>query len=105
VRRGDARPIKARDGRRRDDNEPAIVTALEQCGASVTLLSIKGGPDLLVGFRRRTYLVEVKSDSGTLTPAQRDYHASWRGDPIRIVRSPDDALRLIGVHSAKGGRT
>ena len=97
--RKDARPVKAagRDGRRRDDNERDIVKALTLCGASVTLLSIPGGPDLLVGFRRRTYLVEVKASKGKLTVLQESWHDAWRGGDVAIVRSPDEALRLIGV--------
>lgn len=93
------RPLKpaGRDGRRRDDNEREIVKALTLCGASVTLLSIPGGPDLLVGFRRRTYLIEVKGAKGKLTTAQETWHDAWRGGSVSIVRTPDEALRLIGV--------
>lgn len=85
------------DGNRRDANEPEVVSALEICGATVTRLSVPGGPDLLVGFRGRTWLVEVKSAKGKLNPAQAKWHADWRGDPVVVVRSADDALRMIGV--------
>jgi hypothetical protein len=97
--RRDARPVKhaGRDGRRRDDNEREIVKALTLCGASVTLLSIPGGPDLLVGFRRRTFLLEVKSKRGKLNEVQVTWHDGWRGGDVAVVRSPDEALRLIGV--------
>jgi len=98
MRRG-AHPVKhaGRDGHRRDDNEAEIVSALETCGATVILLSVPGGPDLLVGFRRQTYLMEVKGPTGELTGPQLAWHSTWRGGIVGIVRSSDDALRLIGV--------
>jgi hypothetical protein len=93
------RPVRAagRDGRRRDENERAIVKALTLVGASVTLLSIPGGPDLLVGYHRRTYLIEVKSAKGKLNKLQVTWHDVWKGGDVAIVRTPDDALRLLGV--------
>jgi hypothetical protein len=99
MRRGDVRPVRAagRDGRRRDDNERAIVKALTACGATVTLLSIPGGPDLLVGHKRRTYLVEVKSETGRLTEVQEVWHSAWRGGDVIVVRTVEEALQMLGV--------
>ena len=89
------------DGNRRDDNEPEIVTALETCGARVVRLSVPGGPDLLVGFRGATFLVEVKGPKGKLTDRQVKWITDWRGGPVHVVRSIDDALRVIGVIAPK----
>lgn len=99
---------------RRDDNEPEIVSALVAVGASVTLVSIDGVPDLLVGFQGRTYQLEVKHLSATgktvrrtsggrrpdergLTQDQQDWWAAWRGTPPVIVRTPAEALAAIGA--------
>src|SRR5688572_9955686 len=102
-----------RRSKRRDDNEPEIVQAFRARGASVTRLDDAGVPDLLVGFRRVTKLVEVKMPMGVRggLPAHRDHEGgrgdltraqvawwdSWLGDPAVIVRTVDDAHALIDV--------
>jgi hypothetical protein len=98
----------------RDSNEPEIVTALEAVGASVTRLGSKGVPDLLVGYRGETFLLEVKHvdakgktvrrwsggkkpDERGLTEQQQTWWATWTGKPPVIVRTPEEALRAIGA--------
>ena len=78
--------------RRRDQNEAAIVQALQQLGASVTKISGDGAPDLLVAHRGRLFAFEVKSATGTRTRAQAE--SQWP-----IVRSIDEALSILGVPS------
>lgn len=80
---------------RRDKNEPAIVEALVRAGATVVPLSATGAPDLLVGFRGQTYLLEVKAEKGKLTPDQLAWHMEWEGYPVKVVRSIEDALTAI----------
>ena len=80
-----------RKAAKRDAVEPAIVQTLVGMGASVTKLSAKGVPDLLVGIRGRTFLVEAKSDKGKLTPDQVEWHENWRGAQVVILRSDDEA--------------
>lgn len=81
---------------KRDANEAAIVAALTDLGAVVIPLSIKGVPDLLVGWRGENFLLEVKAAKGELTTDQHSFFARWRGD-AEIVRSVDDALKAIGA--------
>lgn len=98
--------IHRRDAKR-DMNEAPIVEALIAAGASVTRLSDKGVPDLLVGYGGRTCLLEVKAPAGErggqkrgaagLTEEQRGWWATWLGDPPVIVHTPEEALRAIGV--------
>jgi len=78
-----------------DRNQSQIVAALRDIGASVEPIHALGGgvPDLLVGFRGRTLLMEVKTDDGRLTPQQVKFHQSWRGQTA-IVRSIDEALMI-----------
>ena len=76
--------------RKRDANEQPIVDALTGVGAHVTKVSGKGAPDLLVRFRAALYAFEVKSQKGTQTAAQLE--TQWP-----VIRSPEDALRAIGV--------
>ncbi len=89
---------------RKDANHTEIVTALRMVGASVYVLDQKGIPDLLVGYRRATHLLEVKAPLGPqggkshskLTPDQISFLEHWRGALPRIVRSIAEALKAIG---------
>jgi hypothetical protein len=87
-----------------DANQAAIVEALRKFGATVQSLAMvgQGTPDLLVGFRRQTYLMEVKDGSRIpseqrLTAAEQRWHAVWFGGTLKTVRSVDEALAVIGV--------
>ena len=89
-----------------DLNQSEIVGALRGVGASVEPLHAvgRGVPDLLVGFRSDIWLIEVKSKAAKKrnegkTDAQVEWHASWRGKPVAIVRTVDEAMSLIGVTS------
>lgn len=86
---------------RQDANHRDIVEALRAIGASVADTSGVGGgfSDLVVGFRGRNYLVEVKDgrkppSARKLTQDQKDFVAGWRGH-WACVMSPDDAIELI----------
>lgn len=87
-----------------DSNHAEIVAALRGIGAYVmSLASVGGGcPDLLVGFRGHTFLVEIKDGSKPpsarqLTEAQLKFHREWLGGTLAIVDSPEAALRMLGV--------
>jgi len=86
-------------GRKTDANQASIVSALRQVGASVVDLSAvgRGVPDLLVGFRGQTYLLEVKNKLGRnrLTADQDVFLAWWHGVPPIIVYNESDALTAI----------
>ena len=88
-------------GRKTDANQSAIIAVLREVGATVVDLSAvgKGCPDLLVGFRGATYLLEVKNVKGKnrTTPDQDVFYAWWRGGPVSIVRTADEALSAIGA--------
>lgn len=85
--------------KRVDEIQADIVDALREVGASVFLLHEvgRGCPDLLVGHRGQTYLLEVKSARGRLGPRQREWAERWRGHPVCVVRSVDEALEAVGV--------
>ena len=87
-----------------DANQPAITKALRQFGASVEPIHTlgKGIPDLLVGFRRRNLLFEVKNPEQpanklVLTPDEYAFMESWAGQ-YDIVLTVDDAIRLVKEH-------
>lgn len=56
-----------------------------------------GFPDLVVGYRGVTYLLEVKGPGGKLRPSQVSFFARWRGGPVREVKTRDAALAAIGA--------
>ena len=69
-----------------DANQADIVAALRMAGATVQPLHAvgKGCPDLLVGYQRVNYLLEVKDGSKVpsaqkLTDDQVEWHELWRG--------------------------
>lgn len=80
---------------RRDANESEIIEALTRAGASVVQLSVKDVCDLLVGFEGVNYLLEVKTEKGSLSDGQFAFFESWDGQ-CAVVRSVEDALKVIG---------
>ena len=61
---------------------------------------IPGLPDLLfVGLNGRTVWMEVKTDSGRISAAQSRFISRlWgMGHTASVVRSVEDALKLVGV--------
>jgi len=80
-----------------DGNQKEIVAGLRRVGADVQHIHTVGHgcPDIAVGFRGVNYLLEIKTATGTLTDDEALWHATWRGQ-VDVVRSLDDALRVIG---------
>jgi hypothetical protein len=79
---------------RQDANHQPIVDGLRDVGASVSLIA---PVDLLVGWRGRNYLLEVKTARGEISSSsQREFLDGWQGQ-WAIVRSLKDALAAIGA--------
>ena len=87
-----------------DETQTEVVAALRQVGATVQRLADVGAgvPDLLVGFRNTTLLVEVKGLASVrkhpptgLTEDQKEWHQGWNGAPVHIVRTAHEALEII----------
>lgn len=83
---------------RADPNQKDIVQALRDVGASVIHLHMvgRGCPDILVGFRGRNTLMEIKTEKGKLNKRQRSFFDEWRGE-CWVVRTVDSALEAIGA--------
>lgn len=84
---------------KRDTSEPAILDALRQVGADYLLLDPF---DVLVLYRQRLTMLEVKSLTGTKAPKMRKKTASQinlqqRGWPIHFVATAAQALAAIGA--------
>lgn len=86
-----------------DANQNEIVQALRDMGASVAITSMVGSgfPDIVVGFRGRNYLIEIKdgskpSSKRKLTPDEQKFFDTWRGI-VFIANDINEALEIIGV--------
>jgi len=81
-----------------DENQKTIVHAFIALGASVLNLSTvgRGCPDLLIGYRGKSVLVEIKRDSkASFTDPQIKFMQEWRGGAVSRIDSIDSAIRLI----------
>lgn len=78
-----------------DLNQKEIVDALEKIGCDVRVI---GRPvDLLVGYRKRNFLIEVKVPGAKVDKRQqeqRDFIRDWRGQ-VRQLDTPEEAIRLV----------
>lgn len=79
-----------------DANHREVSGALRQIGADVISVHsvgqlIPGFPDLLVGFRGRWVLMEVKFQGGVLTDGEVAFHWDHQDLPIWVVTSGKDA--------------
>jgi Holliday junction resolvase len=81
-----------------DANQKEIVSAFISLGSSVLNLSRvgEGCPDLLIGYKGKTVLVEVKStEKAKFTEPQIKFMQNWRGGTVSRIDSVDAAIRLI----------
>lgn len=85
-----------------DANQEQIVSVLKAYGATVQSLAAvgKGCPDLLVGYRGKTLLIEVKDgrkppSARQLTDQQLDWHASWNGGAVAIITDVEGLEHLL----------
>jgi hypothetical protein len=81
-----------------DANQEQIVAALRTAGASVQSLAPigRGCPDILVARAGSMWLMEVKDGKGQTNDLQKRWHIAWCAD-VHVVRTPDEALRVIGA--------
>jgi hypothetical protein len=84
-----------------DANQAEIVAALRRVGATVQPLHAvgKGCPDLLVGFRQKNFLFEVKDgrrppSERKLTTDEARWIGGWRG-PVVVVTSAFEAIGFL----------
>lgn len=84
-----------------DANQEKIVSALRAHGATVRIVTQGNGlPDLLVGYKGFTLLLEVKDGNKVpsarkLTPAEQKFFDEWTGGMLAIVNSADEAIEIL----------
>ena len=81
-----------------DTNQREIVNFAKKHGATVAHLHTlgRGIPDLLIGYRGRNYLVEIKTENGNLTSDEKKFFDNWRGSAA-VVASKTDLIRLLDL--------
>tara|TARA_R110000737_G_scaffold340221_1_gene362869 strand:+ start:5578 stop:5853 length:276 start_codon:yes stop_codon:yes gene_type:complete len=84
--------MSMRRANKRDENEPEIFSALRQLGASV--YPLHEPCDAVLGYRNKTYLIEVKTPTGKSTKPQAKFIETWRGQ-YKILRSVDEAVTWL----------
>jgi len=96
----------SRFARKTDANQTVIAGALRKVGALVSLTHMVGGgfPDLIVGYRKRLVMLEIKDGTKVpsarkLTEAEEAFRSLWVGAglPYHVVNSVDEALSAIGA--------
>lgn len=79
---------------KKDANQTQIARELRAFGMSVrhTHTIGKGFPDIVVGWRGVTLLVELKTDNGRMTDDEMIFFETWRGAAI-MAKSSEEILR------------
>ena len=97
----------SRFARRQDANHNELIEAYERMGVAVIDLSkaaevVRPGlPDLLCGLHGHTWLTEVKTDIGDLSPMQLHFMEFWKGH-VTVARSVDDVILIVKEIKALG---
>jgi hypothetical protein len=90
-----------RRANRVDYNQSVIVESLRKAGAYVRIVTMGDGvPDLLVGYKGFTFLLEVKDgdkppSQRKLTTAEQKFFDEWTGGLLAVVESVEDALAIL----------
>jgi hypothetical protein len=91
---------------KRDDAEAAVMHGFLDEGAkhsvvSLTQLSGKDLPDLLVGFLGVNHVVEVKTGNARLRPGQISWAELWCGEKPVVARTEAQARKWIRTWLAR----
>lgn len=96
----------------KDHNHDVIADTFRALGCTVTdtaYTGIPGWPDLVVGCVGVNHLVEVKNPAtrygrNGLNAEQTVFNRDWRGEPVHVVTTPDDAIALVKAWRHPGAR-
>lgn len=97
-----------RYAKRTDENHKAVVDELRAALPEATVFDASGAgrgfPDLVVGWRGRNYLFEIKNGGQVpsrrrLTAAQVGMHGNWQGQ-VAIVHSAAEILAAMARDQA-----
>ena len=99
---------RPRMAKRTDSNQTVIVKCLRKLGCSVQILSDvgKGCPDIVVGYRGRNFLFEIKDgekppSARKLTEYEQYFFDTWNGQ-VCIINSTDEVNDFFINEMSKG---
>lgn len=93
-----------RTAARTDRNQAEIVAQLRKMGCMVQPLHMvgKGCPDILVGYKGRNFLFEIKDpkqppSKRRLTEDERQWHLLWRefGGQVDVIHTAEEAMEKM----------
>ena len=86
-----------RYGAKVDEAQRELVPVYEQFGASWQSTASVGHdcPDGFVGFLGLTDPIEFKTGKAKVTAGQLEWHISWRGSPVRVIRTRADVVEHL----------
>lgn len=95
---------------RTDANHTEVIDALRAASMKAYSLATVGGgvPDVVVGFRGLTMLLEIKDGAKTpsarkLTADEQNWHDTWPGH-VAIVESAEGAVLAVVEHAKEMGK-
>jgi len=79
-----------------DRNQPEIVKEFRKLGATVAHIHSVGGgvPDIIIGYKGKTTIIEIKDGTGALTPKEKDFADKWRGS-LYICRDVEECESVL----------
>ena len=87
--------------KRTDFNQKQVVEGLRKFGMTIAVTSSLGSgfPDIVVGYKGKNWLFELKDPEKSpsqkkLTPHEEEFKASWRGQ-YNVVETIEDVLKII----------
>ena len=91
----------------RDGNEQEMLSVCRSIGATWLPLNVENGPDGVIGFRKKNFIVEFKLPPGPRggtshsrqSPGQKKAQCAWRGQ-WDVIRTVDELLELLSGSSA-----
>lgn len=89
--------------KRVDDNQAKLVKQIRRLGITVVHLHTigKGCPDLLLGYRNKNFLIELKDSLKTpsqkkLTTDEEEFFSTWRGQ-VNKCETIDEIIKVVGL--------
>jgi len=89
-------------GRRIDNNQNDLVRQIRSIPKTTVAITSgvgAGFPDIVVGYRGKNYLLEIKDprrkpSERRLTPDEQDFVSDWCGQ-VDVVETIDDVIKVI----------
>jgi hypothetical protein len=83
-----------------DDRDDEVV--ITRKGAVVAIMASRELADEFVSvLNHRAAIIECKTDNHRLRSNQRDFVREWKGRPVHVVCTPEEALEVLGLRKGE----